>query len=72
MFRDRDDEILWTESKDVAFFVKTLYKVLEPGTNKCDLEFLGTVKGGFLCLRGYLEEGSNFGPYSEEKVVLGE
>ncbi|RVW48091.1 Protein CIA1 [Vitis vinifera] len=63
----RDDEILWTESKDVAFFVKTLYKVLEPGTNKCDLEFLGTVKGGFLCLRGYLEEGSNFGPYSEEK-----
>ena len=56
----------------MAFFVKTLYKVLEPGTNKCDLEFLGTVKGGFLCLRGYLEEGSNFGPYSEEKVVLGE
>ena len=29
VFGDKD-EILWTESRDGAFFVKTLYKVLEP------------------------------------------
>ena len=27
---DRDGEIIWTESKDGAFFVKSLYKVLKP------------------------------------------
>ncbi|RVW97659.1 Exocyst complex component SEC8 [Vitis vinifera] len=30
VFLDRDDEVLWTESKYETFFVKTLYKVLEP------------------------------------------
>ena len=30
MFLDRDDEVLWAESKYETFFVKTLYKVLEP------------------------------------------
>ncbi|RVX02461.1 hypothetical protein CK203_031201 [Vitis vinifera] len=31
VFKDREDEILWTESKDRAFFVKSLYRVLELG-----------------------------------------
>ena len=31
VFKDREDEILWTESKDRAFFVKSLHRVLELG-----------------------------------------
>lgn len=29
VYRDKDDKVLWTESKDETFFVKTLYKALE-------------------------------------------
>ncbi|RVW45164.1 hypothetical protein CK203_067535 [Vitis vinifera] len=39
---------------------------------KYDMEFLGAIEDGFLCLGGYLEEGSNFGPHSKKRVVFGE
>ncbi|KAL6323668.1 hypothetical protein AAG906_002135 [Vitis piasezkii] len=38
--------------------------------NKCGLEIVGVVKGGFLYMGGYLEEGFNFGSHSEERVTL--
>ncbi|RVW92161.1 hypothetical protein CK203_027179 [Vitis vinifera] len=74
--RDRDDEILWIESKNEAFSVKSLYKALYLGMQgvfptSVIWNSWVLLRVVFLGLRGYLEEDSNFGSHSEEKVVFG-
>lgn len=60
VFRDVDDKVSWTKSKDGKFSVKTLYKdygakKIRHLFNKCNLELIGVAKGELLCMGGHLE-----------------
>ena len=62
----KDDKIMWIESKDGIYSIKTPYKAFKLRRQGKFLvsvfKTLGVIESGFLYLEGYLEEGSNFGP----------
>ena len=66
VYSDVEDQVVWTKAKDGRFFVKSLYKALEPERlgdfpARVIWNSLMPSRVSFFCLGGYVEKGLNLG-----------